>query len=133
MFVCVPFWLAANFYMLSHLIHFVKNFFQVFQSFFDVILRSRHLPFITQLCYYNTLFSFVKNFFQILSNFFPCCAALADSLRILAHRNPFVNHFFTKNRLLFCMLLPAHNRPLSAEFLPSGQAATDLSQGISRI
>ena len=64
------FWLAANFYMLAHLIHFVKNFFQVFQSFLSCRYAPGCSPFITQLCHYNTLFPFVKNFFQVSANFF---------------------------------------------------------------
>jgi len=42
---------AANFYMLSHLVEFVKNFFKFFQILFDVRCAPGCTPFITQLLY----------------------------------------------------------------------------------
>ena len=42
---------AANFYILAHLVEFVKHFFQVFSNSFVLLLRSAHKRFITQPFY----------------------------------------------------------------------------------
>ena len=50
-FVSFIFMSAANFYILSHLVELVKNFFQVFSNSFVLLLRSAHKSFITQPFY----------------------------------------------------------------------------------
>ena len=61
---------AANFYMLAHLFHFVKNFFRFFSKFLLCCCRapgsrrsSRNFYMLPQII------SFVKNFFHFFSNF----------------------------------------------------------------
>ena len=79
--------LAANFYMLSQLISFVKNFFRSFLNFFKLFRRppgrsrssgNSHIL--------ADLPAFVKNFFQVLKIFFRFCGAVR-ARRQLAYIN----------------------------------------------
>ena len=84
-------------FILSHSVSFVKNFFQVFSNFFELIRFSCLLSPRGDLSILSHPFPFVKNFFQVFSNFFRIFSfarPLADSLRILAHHPRFVNTHF---------------------------------------
>ena len=83
--------------ILSQLFSFVKNFFQVFSNFFELIRFSCLLSPRGDSSILSHPFPFVKNFFQVFSNFFRIFSfarPLADSLRILAYHLHFVNTFF---------------------------------------
>ena len=78
-----------------------QELFQVFQSFLSCRCAPGSSPFITQLCYYNTLFSFVKNFFQILSKFYFVLCGPRGQLAYISTPQSICQALFHKNPTSF--------------------------------
>ena len=86
--------LAVSLYILAHRFAFVKNFFQVFQTFLFIDFRFSMCRFPTgQLANINTRLEVCQ---ELFSNFVSCflVAVLSENFDILAHQLNFVKYFF---------------------------------------
>ena len=90
--------------ILSQFVSFVKNFFQVFQTFFELFFQSS--PSATFL-FYHIFRSLSRTFFKFFSDLISlwCFQPPSGDLDILAQRPLFVKHFFTFSSPLFLILL----------------------------
>ena len=84
------FCLSDSSFTLSHLFLFVKNFFQVFSNFFDVLLSNSLSRW--QLVYFTTLRKDCQQVFWLFSKFF----------KLFLQKN----HFFVTARLIYHFLPP---------------------------
>ena len=88
--------LSATFYILHHRFWFVKNFFNFFWSFFEVLVEAFLLS-QRRVLYYIIAFVLSRTFLTFLKFFRSSCrsiSALATTSFILHHRINFVNIFF---------------------------------------
>ena len=114
----------SNFFILSHLIHFVKNFFQVFSKFFDVRRAPGFRRSSRNFYILSHLVCFVKNFFRSFSKFFRVDRRafnfrLAAQLLYLNTSNLICQELFSSFfKFLCCELLSRDSLRILAHLIP---------------
>ena len=100
----VAFASAANFYMLAHLVEFVKNFFKFLRNSFVLLLRSGVFAFITQLFNVTTQTSFCQEVFSCFLKFFVLSCRPRGQLGYISTVPAFCQALFHKIKCLILVV-----------------------------
>ena len=96
-----------------------RTFFKFFQILFDVVLHSRTLSFIAQLCYHTTEKFVCQELFQVFSNFFSLRFDVFRSrgqLRYISTSFVVCQAFFHKNLHFFLCYFTRGHQSLTERF-----------------